>query len=126
MSTDTDADETDDGTRLNEQRAREELLSLASELYEQFESGDVPSLSLPTRTKSNIEYDEESDVWVYGDRTSTRSANSVRGARKLLKSIYTVEFLDQQLAEDRSSTLRELYYLSESWDSEEAQFDSQD
>ena len=126
MSTDTDADETDDGTRLNERRAREELLSLASELYEQFESGDVPTLTLPTRTKSNIEYDEDADVWVYGDRTSTRSANSVRGARKLLKSIYTVEFLDQQLAEDRSSTLRELYYLSESWDSEEAQFDSQD
>ena len=126
MSTDTDTDETEEATPLNERRAREELLSLAAELYEQFESGDVPSLTLPTRTKSNIEYDEDADVWVYGDRTSTRSANSVRGARKLLKSIYTVEFLSQQLAEDRSSTLRELYYLSESWDSEEAQFDSQD
>mgnify|MGYP002760329539 CR=1 FL=1 len=126
MSTDSpETDETDE-TNLNEERAREELLELASELYDQFESGDVPTLTLPTRTKSNIEYDEESDVWVYGDRTSTRSANSVRGARKLLKSIYTVEFLSQQLAEGRSSTLRELYYLSESWDTEEAQFDSQD
>jgi DNA topoisomerase-6 subunit A len=126
MSTDSpETDETDE-TNLNEERAREELLELASELYDQFESGDVPTLTLPTRTKSNIEYDEESNVWVYGDRTSTRSANSVRGARKLLKSIYTVEFLSQQLAEGRSSTLRELYYLSESWDTEEAQFDSQD
>ncbi|ERH12122.1 MAG: DNA topoisomerase VI, subunit A [halophilic archaeon J07HB67] len=121
----TDDVETEE-TNLNEERAREELLELASELYDQFESGDVPTLRLPTRTKSNIEYDEESNVWVYGDRTSTRSANSVRGARKLLKSIYTVEFLSQQLAEGRSSTLRELYYLSESWDTEEAQFDSQD
>ncbi|MFB6242657.1 MAG: DNA topoisomerase IV subunit A, partial [Halobaculum sp.] len=123
----TDSEETEgESTQLNEQRAREQLIGLAAELYDQFESGEVPSMTLPTRTKSNIEYDEESNVWVYGDRTSTRSANSVRGARKLLKAIYTVEFLDQQLAEDRSSTLRELYYLSESWDSEEAQFSDQD
>ncbi|WP_256299843.1 DNA topoisomerase IV subunit A [Haloarchaeobius salinus] len=114
MSTDTDAD------------ARQQLIDLAAEFYDQFEDGQVPTMTLPTRTKSNIEYDEESDVWVYGDRTSTRSANSVRGARKLLKAIYTIEFLSRQLDEDRSSTLRELYYLSESWDAEEAQFNGQD
>jgi len=106
--------------------ARDRLIELAAEFYDQFEAGEVPELRLPTRTKSNIEYDEEKGVWVYGDRTSTRSANSVRGARKLLKAAYTVEFLANQLDEGRSSTLRELYYLSESWDDEEAQFSSQD
>ena len=114
MSTDTNAD------------AREELIELAAEFYDQFEEGDVPKMTLPTRTKSNIEYDEDEDVWVYGDRQSTRSANSVRGARKLLKAIYAIDFLAEQLEEDRSSTLRELYYLSESWNAEEAQFNNQD
>ncbi|MXR40962.1 DNA topoisomerase IV subunit A [Halobaculum sp. WSA2] len=113
-------------TKLNEEKAREQLIDLAEEFYDQFEHGDIPEMTLPTRTKSNIVFDEEAGVWVYGDRTSTRSANSVRGARKLLKAVYAVEFLAQQLDEDRSSTLRELYYLSESWDSEEAQFTSQD
>jgi DNA topoisomerase-6 subunit A len=117
--------DTDDG-RTPEQRARDQLIELAEEFYDQFEDGEVPQMSLPTRTKSNIEYDEDEDVWVYGDRTSTRSANSVRGARKLLKSIYTIEFLADQLEADRSSTLRELYYLSESWDFDEAQFNDQD
>jgi len=106
--------------------AREQLIDLAAEIYDQFDDGDIPELSLPTRTKSNIEYDEDKNVWVYGDRESTRSANSVRGARKLLKAAYTIEFLARQLEEDRSSTLRELYYLSESWDAEEAQFNGQD
>ncbi len=115
MSADTDQND-----------ARQQLIELAAEFYDQFESGDIPELALPTRTKSNIEYDEDAQVWVYGDRTSTRSANSVRGARKLLKAIYTIEFLADQLDEDRSSTLRELYYLSESWDNEEAQFTDQD
>ncbi|MFC7134506.1 MULTISPECIES: DNA topoisomerase IV subunit A [Salinibaculum] len=114
MSVDTDSE------------AREQLIDLAAQFYDQFADGDVPSMEVPTRTKSNIEYDAEKKVWVYGDRTSTRSANSVRGAQKLLKAIYTIDFLAQQLDEDRSSTLRELYYLSESWDLDEAQFSSQD
>jgi len=105
--------------------ARERLIDLAAEFYDQFEGGDIPHLEVPTRSKSNIEYDEDADVWVYGDRKSTRSANSVRGARKLLKAVYTMEFLAQQLEEGRSSTLRELYYLSESWDEKEAKFGTQ-
>ncbi|WP_134671977.1 DNA topoisomerase IV subunit A [Halorussus marinus] len=106
--------------------AQEKLIDLAAEFYDQLERGEIPEMSVPTRTKSNIVFDEDSDVWVYGDRESTRSANSVRGARKLLKAIYTIEFLADQLDADRSSTLRELYYLSESWDVDEAQFSSQD
>ena len=106
--------------------ARERLIDLAAEFYDQFAAGEIPEMQIPTRTKSNIEYDEEEGVWVYGDRQSTRSANSVRGARKLLKAIYTIEFLADQLDANRSSTLRELYYLSESWDEEEAQFSDQD
>jgi DNA topoisomerase-6 subunit A len=106
--------------------AQAKLVDLAAEFYDQFERGEIPEMRLPTRTKSNIVFDEDEQVWVYGDRESTRSANSVRGARKLLKAAYTVEFLARQLEEDRSSTLRELYYLSESWDNEEAQFNGQD
>jgi len=106
-----------------ESDARDELIDLAADFYDQFAAGSIPEMTLP---KSNIEYDEESGVWTYGDRTSTRSANSVRGARKLLKAAYTIEFLANQLDDDRSSTLRELYYLSESWNNDEAQFNSQD
>ena len=113
-------------TKQDDELAQERLIDLAAEFYDQFAAGEVPRMEIPTRTKSNIVFDEDSKVWVYGDRTSTRSANSVRGARKLLKASYAIEFLVNQLQEDRSSTLRELYYLSESWDNEEAQFKSQD
>ena len=105
---------------------QEQLMELAAQFYEQFEEGDVPRMQVPTRTKANIEYDEDEKVWVYGDRTSTRTAKTVSGAQKLLKAAYTIDFLVQQIEEERSSTLRELYYLSESWDLDEAQFTSQD
>jgi len=113
-------------TPTQDETARAQLIDLAAEMYDQFADGEIPRMTLPTRSKTNIEYDEDEDVWVYGDRTTTRSANTVSGARKLLKAAYTIEFLANQLKEDRSSTLRELYYLSESWDEEEAQFTSQD
>jgi DNA topoisomerase-6 subunit A len=119
MSTDTPEDTRDD-------QARERLIDLAAQFYDQFAVGDIPHMEVPTRSKSNIEYDPGKKVWVYGDRKSTRTANTVGGAQKLLKAVYTIDFLSQQLEEDRSSTLRELYYLSESWDNDNAQFSNQD
>jgi DNA topoisomerase-6 subunit A len=115
MSSESDKDET-----------LQSIRQVAEDLKKQIEKGEVPSVEIPTRTKTNIEYDDELDVWVLGDRHTTRSANKTRGAKKLLRSVYTIEFLSQQLEEDRSSTLRELYYLSESWDNEDAQFSTQD
>lgn len=105
--------------------AQERLTDLAEKLLEQIEEGDIPSFELPTRTKRNIEYDEDANVWVYGDSKSSKSANSVSGAKNLLRLARTLEFLDTQLEEGRSSTLRELYYLSESWQPNDAQFQSQ-
>lgn len=106
--------------------ALESIYQQAERLKQQIEDGEVPTLEMPTRTKTNIEYDPDSGVWVFGDRTSTRSANKVREAKQILKSIYVLDFLSNQLEEGRSSTLRELYYLSESWAKEDAQFSSQD
>lgn len=103
-----------------------EIHSLAEDIKNQIENGQVPEVSMPTRSKSNIEYDEDAKVWKFGDSKKTRTANKVSGAKKLLKTLYTVEFLTTQLQEDRSSTLRELYYLSESWDMDEAQFKRQE
>ncbi len=110
---------------MSDAEARAKLIDLAAQFYDQFDLGEIPHMEVPTRSKTNIVFDEDASVWVYGDRTSSRSANSVRGARKLLKAVFTIEFLADQLDQDRSSTLRELYYLSESWDEEEAQFNDQ-
>jgi DNA topoisomerase-6 subunit A len=115
-----------DAPNIQDEQARERLIDLAASFYDQFAGGQIPYMELPTRTKSNIEYDPDKKVWVYGSRTSKRTANSVAGAQKLLKAVYTIDFLSTQLQQGRSSTLRELYYLSESWDNKQAQFSDQD
>jgi DNA topoisomerase-6 subunit A len=104
--------------------AKERLVDIAREWYDQLQNGVVPYVRLPTRTKQNIAYDDESEVWKYGDKESTRAATNEKGAIHLLKMAYIIGFLKQQLVENRSSTLRELYYISEGW--KKAKFSAQD
>ncbi|HPJ83689.1 MAG TPA: DNA topoisomerase VI, partial [Methanothrix sp.] len=95
---------------------KERLLGLAETLYDQFQKGIVPHLALPSRTKSNLEYDQEGEIWVYGDQESVRSVKTVRGAKSVLKTAYLVELLiKEHLLQNRGSTLREIYYISENW-----------
>jgi DNA topoisomerase-6 subunit A len=97
--------------------AQDKLLDLARSLYEQFQNGIVPHLSLPSRTKGNIEYSIKDDVWVYGDQETLRSVKTIRGAKSLLKTVYLAELLiKEHLQNNRGSTLREIYYISEGWD----------
>ena len=106
-----------------EARCLASLLSIAEDMYNQMREGRIPELRIATRTKYNIEFKEESEVWVYGDRKSIRSAKSVKGAYILLRMAYVIGFLKDQLKANKSSTLRELYYISENWGM--AKFDEQ-
>jgi len=110
------------------QTTQKRLLELAQSLYEQFQKGEVPHLVLPTRTKNNIEYDQDLSVWTYGNQESVRSVKTVRGAKSLLKTTFLSELLiKEHLESNRGSTLREIYYISENWDlakfSEQAESD---
>jgi len=97
--------------------AQDRLMEVARSLYRQFQDGVVPHIVLPTRTKNNIEYSRKDDVWVYGDHESLRSVKTVRGAKSLLKTVYLTELLlKEHLQNNRGSTLREIYYISENWD----------
>ncbi len=105
-------------------KAIESLQKIAQNWYDQMKGGVIPSINLPTRTKHNIEFDDESEVWKYGEKESTRSAASAKSAMHILKMAWVIWFLKKQIGENRSSTLRELYYISEGW--KKAKFGAQD
>ena len=100
----------------NDEWTKRKLIRLADTFYEQFQSGDVPHVLMPSRTKKNLAYSDESEVWVYGDIESERSAKTVKGAHQLLRTVSVSDFVvTEHLKNNRSSTLRELYYISEGW-----------
>ncbi|MCX6650421.1 MAG: DNA topoisomerase IV subunit A [Methanomassiliicoccales archaeon] len=107
-----------------ENKAVRSLKEIAQSIYDQIDTGRVPKMTLPLRTKSNIRFDPKHGVWKYGKATGARSAKKVNGAMMLLRTMYVLEFIEDMIATNKSSTLREMYYISEGW--EKAKFSSQD
>ena len=63
-------------------------------------------------------------VWKLGRAQGTRSARKLDGALMLLRTFYLVDFINEMARDNKTSTLRELYYISEGW--EESKFHSED
>lgn len=110
--------------RDRQDQAVRSLYSLAEAIYDQMDKGQIPRMVIPLRTKSNINFDEKKGVWKYGKSTGIRSAKKLRGAQMLLRTLHVLEFIKDMIETRKSSTLRELYYISEGWDI--AKFASQD
>ena len=49
------------------------------------------------------------------DRASTRDATNLKSAKNLLRAVHIVEFIEEMIDGGKSSTLREMYYISEAW-----------
>ncbi|MDD5502692.1 MAG: DNA topoisomerase IV subunit A [Candidatus Thermoplasmatota archaeon] len=92
-----------------------ELACIAESVYDNIENAQIPAVSISSRTKNNIVFDETLGVWKYGKDQMQRSAKSLDGAYMLLRTMHTVDFIKQMMATKKSSTLREMYYISEGW-----------
>jgi len=111
-------------TNERQNTAMKNLTSIVENIYNQLGAGNVPSMELPLRSKKNIEFDTKHNVWTYGDLRTTRTSKTVQGAQMMLRTVYTADFINEMIRENKSSTLREMYYISEGW--ENAKFNSQD
>jgi DNA topoisomerase VI subunit A len=98
-------------------------VQLAASIYEQLANGEIPRMRLPLRTKQNISFQMREGVWKLGRALGTRSARKLDGALMLLRTFYLVDFINEMAKERKTSTLRELYYISEGW--EEGKFHSE-
>jgi len=103
------------GSIEREKEAVKRLNSITAEVYEYLSKASIPQMSVPLRTKGNIVFDEKARVWKYGDAVSSRSAKSLDGAYMLLRTMCTIDFINEMIKVKKSSTLREMYYISESW-----------
>ncbi len=104
--------------------AQESLTGVVEQIYGQLDGGEIPTMDLPMRSKRNIEFDPQHNVWKYGDLKTIRTAKTVNGATMMLRTVYTADFINEMIRENKSSTLREMYYISEGWNN--AKFHSQD
>ena len=88
---------------------------VVEEMYDRIVKGEPPTMTLPVRTKNNIGFDRKLGVYKYGKKRSTRDATSLGSAKNLLRALHVVEFIEEMIEAGKSSTLREMYYISEAW-----------
>lgn len=100
------------------------LHRIAEEIYDALDRGQIPRMAIPLRTKANIRFDPRKSVWRYGRLKGVRSAKKMNGAKMLLRTLYVLDLIREMVEGNKSSTLREMYYISEGW--EEAKFNDQD
>ena len=91
------------------------LENIATKVHSDFKKVRIPNYGIPTRTKSNIVFHEKKRVWKYGDSETVRSAKTLDGAYTLLRTMFTIDFVKEMIKVNKSSTLREMYYISEGW-----------
>jgi DNA topoisomerase-6 subunit A len=110
----------DEVSQKSQTKRFEEALSqvsvLASDFYNQLDAGDIPQMELPSRTKNNIVFDSKTRVWRYGKDQTSRTAKKRDGAYMILRTVYMIDFIREMINTQKSSTLREMYYISEGWD----------
>ena len=93
----------------------EALHDIAGEMHNKMLKGEPPTMTLPVRTKKYIAFDSNLGVYKYGNMRSTRDATSLGSARQLLRALHVTEFIEEMIHAGKSSTLREMYYISEGW-----------
>ena len=104
---------------MNKQKTKEEVVEalhdIASKMHDDMTKGEAPKMTLPVRTKKNISFDKKLGVYKYGKKKSSRDATSLGSARQLLRALHISEFVEEMISVDKTSTLREMYYISEGW-----------
>jgi len=102
----------------------EKLYNIVKEIYDEMNAGRIPKVELKSRNKENIIFDPRTAVWKYGANTVKRYASKASSARSILKMLYIMGFIDEMTEGNKTSTLREMYYISEGWNL--GKFESQD
>lgn len=103
-------------TEARYQNAVNELGEIASDIYKQMKNGKIPGMKIPVRTKGNIKFSRKNHVWTLGKSLGSRTAKKLDGAYMLLRTLHMLEFIEDMIQDQKSSTLREMYYISEGWE----------
>ncbi len=107
--------------KVSEQRKEEvfgQLRELGKEAYEAIEQGRFPEITLPSRSVKNIVYDEALRQFVLGAASVKRSSHNVKHIRPYTQLLWLAFFSQQLVREKKTSTLRDVYYSAQAYNTE--------
>ena len=89
------------------------LTGLGDRLYNQLANRQFPWIQMPNRSIYNIQYDQNLRQYVLGDKAVKRSARNIKHIRPLTQLVWTGSFVNELRQQDRTSTLRDVFYSAQ-------------
>ncbi|MHC1589670.1 MAG: DNA topoisomerase IV subunit A, partial [Candidatus Hecatellaceae archaeon] len=98
-------------------RAVQSLLKeIGLQILTQMEEGNFPTIEMPSRSTSNICYDEELRQYVLGDKKIRRTARNIRHLRPFTQLVWLAWTAHQLMDQGKTSTLRDIFYMSQAYE----------
>ncbi|MFX1564118.1 MAG: hypothetical protein ACFFDP_12510, partial [Promethearchaeota archaeon] len=97
-------------TEKDSQVLHDEIHTLCRHLIKGIAEGKLPTLTLPQRGGTNIVWDEENDLLLLGEKTTTRSLGNLRTAKDITRLIRVLEIVHELLEKNIHATKREVFY----------------
>lgn len=86
-----------------------------AKVYEDVDEGRFPKFSIPSRSVSNIVYDDKLRQYILGNNASLRSSRNTSQLRSFTQLVWLAFFANRLTKEKKSSTLRDVYYSSQAF-----------
>lgn len=102
--------------RGHRQKASEKLAGLGREVVEEIKKVHPPKLKIPSRSTSNIIYDDLHRYFVLGPRHGVRTVSSMKQVKKFAQLVCAADFARELIESGKFATLREMYYTAEGWE----------
>ena len=97
-------------------KTEEKLTGFGMEVVGDIQRAKPPKLKIPSRSTSNILYDEKNRYFVLGPRYALRSAASMAQVKKFAQTMCVADFCKELVTSRKFATLREMYYTAEGWE----------
>ena len=92
------------------------LENLGGQVYDQLKKKEYPSFKMPSRSITNILYDDKTRQYILGKRNVRRSARNVRHIRPFTQLLWTAMFVDELTGQNKTSTLRDVFYSAQAYE----------
>jgi len=92
------------------------LTGLGDKLYNQMLHRQFPWIEMPNRSIYNIQYDQKLRQYILGEKAVKRSSRNIKHIRPLTQLVWTASFVDELREQDRTSTLRDVFYSAQAYE----------
>jgi DNA topoisomerase-6 subunit A len=94
-------------------KTSEKLVRLARQVLAQVRAGDNPVVEVPSRTLSNVHFDEKKRVIQLGEDKQQRYFFNVAQAKKFMQTFLVAEKVKSELLETgKTTSIRDMYYMT--------------